>query len=138
MSIYSQPAFTPLTAASNAIHPPSISESALTKQQTLSFGESVQSTPLLRQRSPSPASILQQQQQMLHTFLENAPPHSLTKRLVPIPENMEIGTSSRPLNELMRDIDVYGELVYVHRVSRLREFGNVCWHQFRFVDIETI
>jgi hypothetical protein len=114
MSIYSQPAFTPLTVASNVLHPhPPRPESALTREQTLSFDGSVQS---IRGRSPPPPAIIQQQLQVQHV-MEDALSHSSSKHSIPIPEDTEIGTSAAPLNELMKDIEVLVELIPVHRVS---------------------
>src|ERR1700753_3010911 len=101
MSIYSQAAFTPLTAQSPALRP----GTALTREQTLSFDNTSIGSPHVRAHSP----VLQ-----LATTSQDA-----AKWRYSIPEDTEIGTSSKPLNELVHDIRGYGGAIYVHRVSRL-------------------
>ena len=125
MSIYSQQqqSFTPLTAVSQLVppNPPVRPESALTREQTLSFDGSVYPTPHLRDTS-LPVAAQQQQIRSQHGSERNVclPAQlPIVQRTIPIPEDTEIGTSARPLNELMKDINSHGEMVYVHRVSNI-------------------
>ena len=94
MSVFSQLTFTPLTRTP-VIHPaPDI---PLTREQTL---------------SPNSNSVHLLDHQ-LHSLGEHE--HERGSNDIPI-GNVDVGTSSKPLNDLITDIQLYGESVTVHRV----------------------